>query len=81
MTMKKIYDITLTVALILVVLAIVITIIHYTCIKNRTNKKDKYGIKVINRGKCMLCGKELTEGLFFCKECEAKAESEKRKKE
>jgi len=28
--------------------------------------------KVINRGKCMLCGKELTEGLFFCKECEQK---------
>ena len=25
----------------------------------------------------MICGKELDEGLFFCKECEAKAESEK----
>ena len=30
--------------------------------------------KVINRGKCMMCGKELTEGLFFCKECEEKGE-------
>lgn len=27
--------------------------------------------KIINRGNCMLCGKELTEdeGIFFCKEC------------
>lgn len=72
--MIKFYDITLTVALILVVLAIAITIIYYTCIKNRTNKKDKYRVKVINRGKCMLCGKELTEGLFFCKECETESE-------
>lgn len=32
--------------------------------------------KVINRGKCMLCGKELTEELFFCKECEAKGRAE-----
>ena len=35
-------------------------------------KKKKLDYKVINRGKCMLCGKELTEGLFFCKECEGK---------
>lgn len=40
--------------------------------------KDEKGVtkevefKVITRGKCMLCGKELTEGLFFCKECEKK---------
>lgn len=34
--------------------------------------KNKLDYKVINRGKCMLCGKELTEGLFFCKECEKK---------
>ena len=33
----------------------------------------KYEAKVITRGNCMMCGKELTEGLFFCKECEAKA--------
>ena len=31
----------------------------------------KYEAKVITRGNCMMCGKELTEGLFFCKECEA----------
>ena len=34
--------------------------------------KNKLDYKVINRGKCMICGKELTEGLFFCKECEQK---------
>lgn len=33
----------------------------------------KYEAKVITRGNCMICGKELTEGLFFCKECETKA--------
>ena len=34
--------------------------------------KNKLDYKIINRGKCMLCGKELTEGIFFCKECEQK---------
>ena len=34
--------------------------------------EDALDYKGINRGKCMLCGKELTEGLFFCKECEEK---------
>ncbi len=34
----------------------------------------KYEAKVITRGNCMKCGKELTEGLFFCKECEAESE-------
>ena len=38
----------------------------------RDFNNNKLGYKVINRGKCMLCGKELTEGLFFCKECEKK---------
>lgn len=38
----------------------------------------QYEAEVITRGNCMMCGKELTEGLFFCKECEAKAESEVR---
>lgn len=33
----------------------------------------RFDMRMINRGKCMLCGKELTEGLLFCKECEAKA--------
>ncbi len=36
--------------------------------------KNELDYKVINRGKCMLCGKELTEGLFFCKECEKKGD-------
>lgn len=36
----------------------------------------EYKAKVITRGNCMKCGKKLTEGLFFCKECENKAESE-----
>ena len=34
-------------------------------------------VEVITRGKCVMCGKELTEGLFFCKECGDKANSEK----
>lgn len=33
----------------------------------------EYEVKVIARGNCMICGKELTEGLFFCKECGAKS--------
>ena len=41
--------------------------------------------KIVNRGYCMLCGKELTEdeGIFFCKECGVKIryENNKRKKE
>lgn len=32
----------------------------------------EYEAEVITRGNCMMCGKELTEGLFLCKECEAK---------
>lgn len=31
-----------------------------------------YEVKVITRGNCRVCGKELTEGLFFCKKCKAK---------
>ena len=37
----------------------------------RVTDKD-YEVEVVTRGNCMVCGKELTEGLFFCKECEAK---------
>lgn len=37
------------------------------------NLSDKYVLKAVTRGNCMLCGKELTEGIFFCKECEDKA--------
>lgn len=36
----------------------------------------EYEDEIITRGNCMMCGKELDEGLFFCKECEARAESE-----
>lgn len=32
----------------------------------------EYDVKAITRGNCMACGKELTEGVFFCKECEEK---------
>lgn len=41
----------------------------------------KYGVKVITRGNCMICGKELTDGLLFCKECEEKAERKEEKGE
>jgi hypothetical protein len=41
----------------------------------------KYEAEVITRGNCMMCGKELTEGLFFCKECEAIIEADKKSKE
>lgn len=41
----------------------------------------KYEAKVITRGNCMMCGKELTEGLFFCKECEAIIEEDKEESE
>lgn len=40
-------------------------------------ESKEYKTEVITRGKCMICGKELTEGLFFCKECENKANSRK----
>ena len=36
----------------------------------------EYGVKAITRGNCMACGKELTEGAFFCKECEEKGRKE-----
>jgi len=36
----------------------------------------EYDVKAITRGNCMACGKELTEGAFFCKECEEKGRKE-----
>ena len=42
------------------------------------NLSDKYVLKAVTRGNCMMCGKELTEGIFFCKECERKGESVKK---
>ena len=49
---------------------------QYPCNECRRDILPKH--EVITRGNCMMCGKELTEdeGLFFCKECVAKAESE-----
>jgi len=32
----------------------------------------EYEVEVVTHGNCVMCGKELTEGLFFCKECESK---------
>ena len=43
-----------------------------TIIEADKAENKEYGVNVINRGNCMLCGKKLTEGLLFCKECEAK---------
>lgn len=45
--------------------------------KDAESENKEYEAKVINRGNCMMCGKELTEGLFFCKECEEKVNSRK----
>lgn len=46
-------------------------------VKNTTDSINpihfgRFDMIMINRGNCMLCGKRLTEGLFFCKECEEK---------
>lgn len=44
----------------------------------RIIEADKeYEVEVVARGKCMMCGKELTDGLFFCRECEAKQVADK----
>ncbi len=34
--------------------------------------------KAITRGNCVICGKELTDKLFFCNECEEKAIQQER---
>lgn len=39
---------------------------------NQLRADKEYDVKAITRGNCMACGKELTEGVFFCKECEEK---------
>lgn len=50
--------------------------------KKESEEEDKeYEVKVITRGNCMMCGKELTEGLFICKECGEKANKESEKEE
>ena len=46
---------------------------HECMFENKYIEADKeYEVEVVTRGNCMMCGKELTEGLFFCKECEDK---------
>lgn len=42
--------------------------------KKKSEEQIYKEYEVITRGNCMICGKELTDGLFFCKECENKAE-------
>lgn len=46
-------------------------------IKELKEESKEYEAEVITRGNCMICGKELTEGLFLCKECENKTNSRK----
>lgn len=41
----------------------------------------EYKAEVITRGNCMMCGKELTEGLFLCKECGDKVNKESEEEE
>ena len=41
------------------------------------DKEYEAEAEVITRGNCMMCGKELTEGLFLCKDCENKTNSGK----
>lgn len=43
---------------------------------NQLRADKEYDVKAITRGNCMVCGKELTEGVFFCKECEEKGRKE-----
>lgn len=47
------------------------------CWLNTKEGDKEYKVEVITRGNCIMCGKELTEGLFFCKECKEKANSRK----
>lgn len=57
-------------------------IANIICKSSPIIKADKkYEAKVIIRGNCMICGKKLTEGLFFCKECKNKADGESEDKE
>ena len=46
-------------------------------IEELKGESKEYEAEVITRGNCMICRKELTEGLFICKECENKANSRK----
>lgn len=54
--------------------------IRYNCpyYKNYNEKlSNPIKVEAVTRGNCMICGKELTEGLFICKECEDKARCRK----
>ena len=46
--------------------------INVKAVRRRLKADNEYEVEVVTRGNCMMCGKELTEGLFFCKECESK---------
>ncbi len=49
--------------------------------ESEENEHRRYVAKVITRGNCMICGKELTEGLFFCKDCQSKQNTESEDKD
>lgn len=52
--------------------------VRYNCPFYKTESEVKeYETKIITHGNCMICGKELTEGLFLCKECGEKANKER----
>ena len=37
---------------------------------------EKFKAVIISHGKCAVCGKVLSEGLFLCKECQEKEAKE-----
>ena len=49
-------------------------IIDSACNRILEQEIRQYEVKAVTRGNCMMCGKELTDGLFFCEECEDKGE-------
>ena len=48
-------------------------------LKRKSSNGNRYIFRVIAHGNCMICGKELTDGLFLCKECENKGENNERR--
>ena len=54
----------------------IITLEDFDFIPTIIEADKEYEVEIITRGNCMMCGKKLDEGLFFCKECESKAGSE-----
>lgn len=39
--------------------------------------KKEQDAKIVERGKCAICGNPLSQGLFLCSECKAKEEEKK----